>query len=80
MVKKDVNNMKYFNVDNPSLNAFQILDGLENFDVDKLKEYVLHSKICSAIGKLTGKDYILHGAAGGEKITDGMDSYNQKRK
>lgn len=79
MVKKDVNNMKYFNVDNPSPNAFQILDGLENFDVDTLKEYVLHSKICSAIGKLTGKDYILHGATGGEKITNGMDSYNQKQ-
>ena len=79
MIKKDINNMKYFNVDNPSPNAFKLFDGLENLDIDTIKEYVLHSKICSAIGKLTGKDYILHGVAGGEIITAGMDSYNQKQ-
>lgn len=78
MVKKDVNNMKYFNVDNPSPNAFKLFDGLESLDIDIIKEYVLHSKICGAIGKLTGADFLMHGQSGGEAI-NGIDSYNQEQ-
>lgn len=58
---------------------FELFDGLEKFDNEKLINMILHSKMFSAIGSLTPDNYAFHsidGGVGGEEIS-GIDGYSQ---
>lgn len=84
LLKKDIRNSKYLKFledshkslkDNGKQPLYQLFEGIENWENTEIKNNILHSKITSAIGKLSKKDYAFHGITGGEEI-GGIDGYD----
>ena len=79
LLRKDIQNSKLVRLEGESKNAVPLLMetflGIENQSEEKVKDYFLHSKFTSAIGKLSLATDILHGPNAGEEIS-GIDGYN----
>lgn len=80
LLKKDINVSKKFLYEIPKVangidnTLKQLFEDSNSIDDDTIVHYVLHSKLFSAIGKLTSSNDILHGITAGEEIY-GIDAY-----
>lgn len=82
LIRSDIKNSKLVELEGNSKTAVPGLMsaflGIENESDDKIKDYFLHSKFTSALGKLSLARDILHGPNAGEEIL-GIDSYTLKQ-
>lgn len=79
LLKKDIKNSKLIKLEKNSKtsvpNLMDLFSGIENKSDEEIKDYFLHSKFTSAIGKLSTANDILHGTNAEEEII-GIDGYH----
>lgn len=79
LLKQNIRNSKLIKLEKDSKSSIpelmDLFSGIENESDEKIKDYFLHSKFTSAIGKLSTAKDILHGKNAGEEII-GLDSYH----
>ena len=81
LLKHDIKNAKFLKFLEKEEGKYDIeklyalFQGVEELEDESFKEMFLHSKIMSAIGKLSSARYVFHGITGGEEMP-GLDGYN----